>query len=288
MAVNELSSLPEDELTGKIRSSEYFKIDAFRNIDLDAIYRALTAQVAGGIFKGVLSKNACQKISDNFWDSPSLRQRSDGVPAYYVGTYHYKKAMDVYLAEAEKTRADVKSLFMETEDFLENLLTSLRAYLAEKGIALRLAQYEGAPAGEYLMRSWCDSGNFALEPHDDGAQLKTELQSGFEIAKTLDYTPVAVNICLQNGAGGDLHYWNYEPDDNARAKLGLLETGYPYPVELLSPFESMQVPIEQGDVYFFNGANIHAVSSQTCKETYRSTISFLMGFIDPKTVIYWT
>ena len=93
------------------------------------------------------------------------------------------------------------------------------------------------------MRSWCDSGNFALEPHDDAAQLKTQLQAGFEISKTLDYTPVAVNICLQNGEGGALHYWNYEPDNNARKSLGLVETGYPYPVELLEPFDRIKLRV---------------------------------------------
>jgi len=33
---------------------------------------------------------------------------------------------------------------------------------------------------------------------------------------------------------------------------------------------------------------IHAVQAQANPGEYRSTISFLMGFKDPQTAIYWT
>ncbi|MCH2156623.1 MAG: hypothetical protein MK080_11555 [Opitutales bacterium] len=275
-------------LSGTIHSEDYFQFPEYAALTPEAVYKVLTREVTGGIFRNILSPAACEQISTNFWDSPSLRQRGDGVPAYYVGTYHYKKDMGIYLDEAEKTRDDVRALFADTEDFLANFLEAMRAFLAKRGVELRNARHAGRAAGEYLMRSWSDSGKFALEPHDDGAQLDTQLQRGFEISRTLAYTPVAVNICLQNGDGGALHYWNYEPDNNARRDLGLLGTGYPYPVDLLEPCERTSVSINQGDVYFFNGANIHAVEALATQESYRSTISFLMGFIDAETVIYWT
>jgi hypothetical protein len=138
------------------------------------------------------------------------------------------------------------------------------------------------------MRSWTDSGEFALEPHEDAAQMRTQKQFDFEIKNIPNFTPVAINLCVENGKGGNLILWNFEPDNITRQNLDLLETGYPYPTDVLEPYQKTTIPIKQVDFYFFNGANIHAVSRQATDKEQRSTISFLMGFIDSKTVIYWT
>jgi hypothetical protein len=94
-------------------------------------------------------------------------------------------------------------------------------------------------------------------------------------------------MCLENAGAGELHYWNIVPDAETRARLGLEETGYPYPVESLEGIEKLVVQIRPGDIYCFSGRQVHAVAAPEA-DGYRSTISYLMGFRDPKTVIYWS
>jgi hypothetical protein len=113
------------------------------------------------------------------------------------------------------------------------------------------------------------------------------VQRGFEIQHLTTQPLVAVNICLENTGGGALHYWNLEPDAAARTAFGLTETGYPYPTEALQGIRRIELPVKRGDIYFFNGKLLHAVEAQDDPVGHRATISFLMAFKDPKTVIYW-
>jgi len=96
-------------------------------------------------------------------------------------------------------------------------------------------------------------------------------------------------MCLANQGRAELHYWNIQPDNDTKARLGVSESGYPYPPEELDGIEKIIVPVEAGDLYFFNGKNVHAVSSPCEVESHRITLSCLMGFkSDNKTLLYWT
>ncbi len=99
---------------------------------------------------------------------------------------------------------------------------------------------------------------------------------------------IAVNICLDNYNDGHLYIWNIQPDDQARAALNIEETGYSYPLHLVEDFNKIVMPIRAGDLYCFNGRNIHAVKSKFTSKHYRTTITFFMGYIDDNTIIYWT
>ena len=210
------------------------------------------------------------------------------MPAFFLGTYHYGKPLDRYLEEADRCRDIQGSVFDGCENVFDRVMSAVRTTLAEKGVALRVASLDGRPASEFVMRSWCGQGQFALEPHEDGAQLACGLQRGFEIQKVAAFPVVSVNMCLENPGAGELHYWNIEPDATARARFGLEETGYPYPVEALDGIEKLVVSIRPGDVYCFAGKQVHAVAAQDRELGFRSTISYLMGFCDPRTVIYWS
>ena len=101
--------------------------------------------------------------------------------------------------------------------------------------------------------------------------------------------PAVITVSLSAyGEGGELVYWNVEPDDATRRALGVEETGHPYAAELLNDFPKIELPIHTGAAYFFNGKLVHGVRAQTRPGEFRSTISLLMGFLDPQTVIYWT
>lgn len=121
------------------------------------------------------------------------------------------------------------------------------------------------------MRSWSNEGNYALMPHEDLGQCRSLKQKGFEIQTVANFQVIAVNICIENVRGGDLVYWNIQPDNNSRQHLEITETGYPYPSCLLFPFDKITLAVRVGDIYCFNGKNVHAV---TPTQSTRSTLSF--------------
>ncbi len=277
-------------ITGKVFSEDYFRINEFTALNAAEIVRVMRGEVAGCIFRGAMDPALCEVITKNFWASPHLRQRGDAVPAYYVGTYHYGKELGLYCDEAEKTRDALHDLFDGGRNVFAELMAEVRAELAKAEVELRVAEHEGRAAGEFVARAWSGDGKFSLAAHDDAAQLFAKKQAGFEIQDVgRGDAFAAVNMCLQNGAeGGQLVYWNIEPDMATRRALGLEETGYPYQPEWLENFDRIDLPIHAGDIYFFNGKLIHAVQAQAKAGEFRSTISFLMGLKDDKTAIYWT
>jgi hypothetical protein len=89
---------------------------------------------------------------------------------------------------------------------------------------------------------------------------------------------------------GHLKLWNIEPDDDARANLGLTYSGFPYPAELLDEFQSIIIPIETGDLCVVNGHLVHAVvrGNSTVLSKNRLLITFFMGLINNNELIWWT
>jgi len=275
-------------LTGKVHSKEFFCFFEDSKINTDKIVDVLSGKIAGCIFRGVIPKEVCKKIAVNFWQNQLISQRLDNVPAIYLGTYHYEKDLKTYLKEVEQTKAELLELFKGTENIFNSFIHRLTISLKKNNILLRIAQHKKKQAGSFLMRSWNNLGEYSLSPHEDSAQCYSLKQKGFEIQSTINYEIVAVNFCIENNIGGSLHYWNIQPNDNDRKNLGLEETGYPYPQDLLINYEKIVLPIYTGDIYCFNGRNIHAVDKINKLSSPRSTISFFTGFKDDKTAIYWT
>ena len=277
-----------NKIVGNSHHKDFFKFYEEKIIHIEKVYEVLMGKVAGCIFRNIIANDICSKITDNFWKSPSLKQRSDNVPAFYVGAYHYEKELSAYLAQAHCSNKSLPYLFSNTTNIFDEFISSLAIYLESRGITLRLAEHENKKAGHFLMRSWSNSGSYALKPHEDLAQCGSLKQKDFEIQRVRDYEVVAVNMCLENGEDGNLHYWNIQPNNLTRKRLGIEETGYPYPENLLEDFQKIILPIKKGDIYCFNGRNIHAVDELNQANRNRLTLSFLMGFINSKTVVYWT
>jgi hypothetical protein len=275
-------------ITGRTYPAEYFVFGEFSRLDVREIVRVMRGDVAGCIFRGIMDSELCARVCANFWKHPQRRHRVDSVPAYYLGTYHYAKELPAYFDEAAATRSALREVFDGGRNVFDELMTEIGQELARAGVTLRVAQHEGRPAGEFVVRSWSGGGTFALAPHEDAGQLGAQSQAGFEIQRVTSIPLAAANMCLQNGDGGRLVYWNIEPDVSTRRALGLEETGYPYHAECLEDFQRIDLPVHAGDIYFFNSKLIHAVQGQARSGEFRSTISFLMGFKDSNTAIYWT
>ncbi|HVC19684.1 MAG TPA: hypothetical protein VNE16_06380 [Vicinamibacterales bacterium] len=274
-------------LSGPVRDPDFFQLPARPQLDLSLIDAVLTGQLAGCFFKQIVDHQVSQQVARNFWAHPHLQTRNDDVPAWVLGTYHYGRPLGTYLDLAQGVRQSLRDVFAGSRDVFHEVMGALGAHLQARGVTLRVARHGDREASPFVMRSWRGAGTFALEPHDDGAQLRQQAQAGFEIQAITEAPVVAMNICLENDGDGQLHYWNVEPNEADRRAFGVEETGYPYPLRALDGVPKLVVPVERGDVYFFNGRFVHAVQALGTGHGYRSTISCLLGFRDPETVIYW-
>jgi hypothetical protein len=101
-------------------------------------------------------------------------------------------------------------------------------------------------------------------------------------------TVVGVNLCIRsNDQHGALLVWNTRPDEEERLSLGVQHLGYPYPSSFVKDQQYLRILPEPGDIYCVNGTLLHAVEKQKTGET-RLSLSFIIGFIDDATVVYWT
>ncbi|MGW2317453.1 hypothetical protein [Streptomyces sp. NPDC001680] len=268
--------------------ADYFAFREYREFDAATVVDVLRGRALGVVFRGMVPARTCARITERFWRSPARRTRGADAPGEYVGSYHYHKTTDAYLAEAAVAEPGLREILDVPGDPLAHIRAELARVLGGEGVVFRSARHDGREAGTALLRSWHGKGRFALAPHEDEAQCGEPRQTGFEIQRVVGNPVGAMNLCLENGSGGRLVVWDTRPDRTVRERLGLVHTGSPYPMDHLDGFKSLYLDIAPGDVYFFNGAHVHAVEPETDPEARRTTLSGLLGFIDEQTVVSWT
>ncbi|NUQ96482.1 MAG: hypothetical protein HOY79_07930 [Streptomyces sp.] len=279
---------PVKPVTGWSGSPDYFTVREYSAFDPHAVVDVLRGRVAGAMFRGMVDPETCRTLAERFWDSPHRRTRGVEAPGYFLGAYHYHKTTRAYLRESAESAEAVEAVLDIPGDPLKRFYGGLADALAPDGVHVRLARHDGAQACRGLLRSWHGQGEYALAPHDDRSQCTEPQQADFEIQRVVDHDVVALNVCLENGNGGRLAYWNIQPDDASKHRLGLHFTGSPYPLESLDGIEMKWVEVNAGDVYVFNGAHVHAVEPNTDPELRRTTLAGIFGLVDDSTVVSWT
>jgi hypothetical protein len=277
-------------MTGRQGDADFFRFAEYDALVPEAVVEVLRGRIYGAVFRGVIDEGARQEVLRKFWESPARKSRSGEVcesQGSYVGAYHYHKPTAQYLDEAAEIRGYLDSVLDVPNEPSKMFRDALGARLAEEGVTFRISQQDGREGCPLLIRHWNAPGEFALQPHDDGSQLRHPAQSGFEIQRTPAYTVAAVNMCLENGEGGRLVAWNIDPDEESKTALGLELSGSPYPVEALEGFETIKLDVRQGDIYVFDGAFVHGVDA-TVGDAKRTTMAWNMGFCDDRTVVSWT
>ncbi|MBB4684427.1 hypothetical protein [Amycolatopsis jiangsuensis] len=275
-------------VTGWSGAPDYFAIREYSGFDPHAVVDVLRGRIAGAMFRGMVDPETCGTLAERFWASPHRRTRGVEAPGHFLGAYHYHKTTRTYLQESAEAAEAVDAVLDVPGDPIKRFHQGLADVLAPDGVHVRLAQHDGAQACRGLLRSWHGHGEYALAPHDDRSQCTEPQQADFEIQRVVDHNVVALNICLENGNGGRLAYWNVQPDDASKLRLGLHHTGSPYPLESLDGVEMEWLEVNAGDVYVFNGAHVHAVEPNTDPELRRTTLAAIFGFIDDSTVVSWT
>jgi hypothetical protein len=291
MAVtSEASTRPLDRLTGWQGGPEYFRFVELDRFDPAAVVDVLRARVAGVLFRNVIAPEACEELVRRFWESPARKRRGGEVCeslGYYVGAYHYHKPTRTYVEESAEI-AEYLSTVLDVPGAPSRWFREeLRQHLAKEGVTFRLSEKDGMQGCPALIRHWNASGEYALQPHEDASQVRWPEQADFEITGALKYTVAAVNMCLENGEGGRLVFWNMIPDDESKSRLGLYLAGSPYPTEVLEGVDAIWLPVRTGDIYVFNGEHVHGVEA-SAESGKRTTLAWNMGFCDDRTVVTWT
>jgi hypothetical protein len=248
----------------------------------------LSGTVAGVVFRGTITPDTCVELAARFWSSPARRTRGAEAPGHYLGSYHYHKPTAQYLHESAEVAAALDEVLDVPGDPVSVFYRGLDEALGAQNATVRLARHGGRSACRALLRSWHGQGEYALAPHEDLSQCTEPQQADFEIQRVTDHHAVALNGCLENGNGGRLAYWNIQPDEASKRRLGLHYSGSPYPLDSLEGIELQWVEIGVGDIYVFNGAHVHAVEPNTGADLRRTTLAGLLGFVDDTTVVSWT
>ncbi|MFU3925699.1 hypothetical protein ACM7G2_27860 [Pseudomonas aeruginosa] len=275
-------------ITGWSGNDEFFAFPEFQGFNADAALAVLQGKLAGVMFRGFAQPSTCEMIISKFWINPERQRRSAEAPGSYVGALHWLRPMPDLMARVVKAREAIYSILDIPHEPTNDAI--LRIIEASQGTILksRPAMYQGQPVCDRLIRAWEGEGNYALNPHEDESQVTWPDQADFEISQLVHYPICALNLCLENTQGGDLHYWNIRPDRHSKERLGVQHTGIPYAEEDLERHERLVVPIRPGDLYIFNGGLVHAVTSKSGPDDRRATLSCLMSINDRRELVQWT
>jgi hypothetical protein len=276
--------MSDASVTGSVAADSFFRFEERSAFDPEGVMEVLRGEYLGIIYRGVIDQEMSNSLLQAFWQNPQAKRRTDA-PSYFLGTYHFNKSVDTYLAETAEVAGSVERVIrMDGSPWIWfHELVGDR--LKREGTALRIAEMNGRKACPALIRSWNAEGELALYPHEDMSQCSDPRQDGFEVQRVTRYNVCATNMCLANGIGGRLLIWNVRPDEITRERLGITHTGFSYPPSGLTGFKQIRLSVGQGDIYVFNGAYVHAVEAS---RGVRANLSFFIGFLDEKTVATWT
>ncbi|MFG2226540.1 hypothetical protein [Streptomyces sp. NPDC048644] len=277
-------------LTGQVHPGDYFRFVERDELDWQAWTDVLRGKVAGAVFRGVLPPDVCERIRRNFWSSPMRRSREHGVRDVdaWCGNHLFNaSSLDWYLDEADRARSTLEALCAGPGPTPRSLLAEYGDHLAGQGVRLRLAEHRGRRAAPFRLRSRADGDALVLAPHDDAEAIRHARHiDGCEVQRVSRLCNAL--MCVENGSGGELLYWNISPDRESRHAFGMSDDSYGYPIESLSGIEQLTVPVHAGDVYIFDTANVHAVAPCSSDGVFRTTINLLMGALDAETILYWS
>ncbi|MER9402277.1 hypothetical protein NKI46_29835 [Mesorhizobium sp. M0615] len=258
------------------------------SISTDEIVSVLKGEITALHVKQAFSTQIAEEITANFVDSPGLRERKDGVSGQYVGASHYRKDAASYFAESETARPHVDALFGNLVDPVRALFDALKRELHKQGTELRLARSAHGQANVCRALSWSDGGTYALQPHDDVAQVLCA-GSDYELSAVAINTVAALNFYPSMAEeGGNLRLWYHKPLVTDRKSQGVETTGYPYSAAYLEDVPCREFQLEVGDIALIDGGFVHGVTRQPRNGKRRLVLNSFFGFARPDLVLWWT
>ncbi|MEI9426170.1 2OG-Fe(II)-dependent halogenase WelO5 family protein [Mesorhizobium sp. Cs1299R1N3] len=258
------------------------------SISTAEIISVLKGDITGLHIKRGFSSEVAEEITANFFRNPGLKERKDGVPGQYVGASHYRKDAGTYFAQSEDARSFVDALFGGLVDPVHGVFDALKRELHIQGIELRLARSADGQANVCRALSWSGTGPYALEPHDDVAQV-VSAGSNYELTAVAEHTVVALNFyASMPDEGGNVRIWGHKPTVTDRRSQGVETTGYPYAAAYLDAFPCHDFQLKAGDIVLFDGGFVHGVTRQSGNGKRRLLLNCFFGFARPDLVLWWT
>ncbi|MCB5183222.1 hypothetical protein [Streptomyces antimicrobicus] len=276
-------------VTGTVHPPDYFRVVERDGIDWDVWTDVLRGRIAVAHFRGALAAEACERIARALWDSPALQAPAGTRKGYRLGPDLVGSAdMDAYLDAVERTRPEVDAVLAAAGDrSVPALLAAYRAYAADRGLEVRLAEHGGRRAAAYKLRVRTSAAGFALLPHDDAETLRRAPHlKGFEVQDAAHIC--AAVACVENDRGGELVCWNLSPDQESRAALGYGYDTRGYPERSLAGYQRLTVPVRPGDLHVFDAGLVHAVGRPAGTGTHRTGVQWNMAFHDATTILQWS
>ncbi|WP_340617314.1 L-isoleucine 3(1)-dioxygenase [Xenorhabdus entomophaga] len=265
-----------------------FDIDIVKNIILNGNYKGNVLY----IIRNYADKNICSRIADSFdrevKKSGGNRPDDGFVLTNQIGATQFARSGEQYTEEVNSLNQEIMNLLSSVSHSEVDYLffnKTLETIFIQDNIHFGPARFKSSYSCFATFRRWLDNGVMSLMPHEDKAQLKFADMDNFEIGAA--ETVTAYNVCLEAATGGgELQIWNLSPDDECRKRLGVTDTGYPYPPEMLTNIERLSVKLNVGDIYFMNACYLHGVSS--VNQGHRLTAGRFIGKLSDQKVIYWT
>jgi len=266
-------------------------------VDTEVIWDIITGGDHRGavvyVIRDAFGPESAARVVKNFdrltHETDGGNRHDDGyVKTNQIGATQFSRSGGEYVREVIKNSPESLDLFDDvSHGEIEQLFYTelLEKMFAEKGVVFRGSRFKNIPGGFSTFRRWLDNGEMALLPHEDTAQLLAARRDGYEIAAARHV--VSYNAAVQVAdRGGELVVWNLRPDDQCRENLGLVGTGYPYPLGALQGVESTTIQLRERDVYFLNASFVHGVAS--VQEGQRLTAGRFIGQLSDNLVVYWT
>ncbi|CCW29011.1 L-isoleucine 3(1)-dioxygenase [Xenorhabdus nematophila] len=263
-------------------------VDIVKNIILNGNHKGKVLYV----IRNYVDKQTCSNVASSFNNEVNKNggnRPDDGfVLTNQIGATQFSRNGEEYTKDVNAINQKISDLLSHTtQPEIEKLFinNTLEKIFLQDGIHFGPARFKNSFSCFATFRRWLDNGVMSLMPHEDKAQLRFADIDSFEIGAA--ETVIAYNVCLEAAqGGGELKIWNLSPDDECREQLGVTNTGYPYPPELLSDIEHLSVKLNVGDIYFMNACHLHGVSS--VNQGHRLTAGRFIGKLSDQKVIYWT
>jgi hypothetical protein len=257
-------------------------------INTTDIISVLKGNITALHISGAFNEDVARVITGNFTHNSGLTERKDGVPGQYIGASHYKKDAKSYFTESSNTEKHTEALFGDLADPVRGVFDALSRTLRKQGIELRRAKSQFGQANMCRTLCWSGTGNYALEPHDDVAQV---LWAGddYELRAVSENTVVALNFYPSlPDEGGNLRIWEHKPTVADRKAQGVEKTGYPYSPEYLKGIPYHDFELKAGDMVLIDGGFVHGVTKQSGNGSKRLLLHCFVGFCRPDLVLWWT
>lgn len=265
-----------------------FRTKMASKLDLTLINDVMTGQLDLVNFKGAVNSQLMADIADRFWQHPDLALRDDKVPANIIGTNSFLKTAKQYFDDVTGVQQKLALLFDDIENPMDTLFDKMRGGLKAQPVVVEPSRQDNINAPACRVMSWLDQESYALQPHDDIAQIENMKSQNTQLLGALNNTITAFNFYLEvPKKGGELRVWHWQPTTDERKALDLAHSGYGYSNEVLSQFDYTDISLDAGDLCVFNGSFVHGVLNANGTGR-RTIITNFMSYLEQDRIIYWT